>query len=98
MRIRRCFTKLRIRCYKLEIEIGRFKKIPVESRFRPICNLIMLRMKYIFLQSVQLFQLKEMSSLIELVKCVKISPPYLQTLLSPLLKVPRMVLLSSLLW
>ena len=38
MRIRRCFTKLRISCHKLEIEIGRYKKIPAESRFCPICK------------------------------------------------------------
>ena len=74
MRIKRCFTKLRISCHILEIEIGRYKKIP-EQDFVLYVNLIMLRMKYIFSLSVQLFQLKEMSSLIELVKCVKISPP-----------------------
>ena len=38
MRIRRCFTKLRISCHKLEIEIGRYKKIPAESRFCPLCK------------------------------------------------------------
>ena len=38
MRIRRCFTKLRISCHKLETEIGRFLKTPVESRFCPICK------------------------------------------------------------
>ena len=35
---RRCFTILRISCHKLEIEIGRYKKIPAESRFCPICK------------------------------------------------------------
>ena len=30
-----CFTKLRISCHKLEIEIGRYRKIPAESRFGP---------------------------------------------------------------
>ena len=36
MRIRRCFTKLRISCHEFEIGIGRCKKIPAESRFCPI--------------------------------------------------------------
>ena len=35
---RRCFTISRISCHKLEIEIGRYKKIPAESRFCPICK------------------------------------------------------------
>ena len=38
MRIRRCFTTLEISCHKLEIEIGRSKNIPAESRFCPICK------------------------------------------------------------
>ena len=37
-RIRRCFTKLRISCHKLEIEIGRYKKISAESRLCPVCK------------------------------------------------------------
>ena len=37
MRIR-CFIKLRISCHTLEIEIGRYKKIPAESRFCPVCK------------------------------------------------------------
>ena len=38
MRIKRCFTKLSISCHKLGIEVGRYKNIPAESRFCPLCK------------------------------------------------------------
>ena len=59
-------------CAKICNDILRMRR---NQDFVLYVNLIMLRMKYIFSLSVQNFQLKEMSFLIELVKCVKISPP-----------------------
>ena len=58
MRFKECFTKLRISCHKLEIEVFLNKKIPAKLRF---C-LEKLRIKAILLLSVKCLQLTELSS------------------------------------
>ena len=37
--VRRIFTKLRVSCHKLEIELGRYKKVQADARLCPLCQL-----------------------------------------------------------